>query len=398
MLRNAKEAPTVELYPRSDGPGSSLDLPQFQAMGTRIWLGEVALDDEAWKWSNGSLRTLGACIDCDPVRFRAVPSSRENEVEYFAPDFHDKPITTTEIVPGLPELFVNNILVQFGLFGVRIEADPMPAVYRGTGLGGSNLAHAAALILVSALSGADLSLPQLYVWGTFLENNFGVRRITPYSVAYGVSLTGGQEMLTAFQGGLADNVHLPFLYGPHAVLSRELVAPEQYDELSRHLALVNLGNRRADGATSRSVNTDWIAAWAIPEQATKHLRKAVLAYEGAEALRLLDFHVYADVIRTYREIRTELCTGYTAGLGEMKQLCDQFGCQYFPVGAGGGTCLVCAPQASFLTDLLAYIKGSEDPSVGRIAIPLRIRRGGIGVLGFEELELAIPAGAPELAR
>jgi len=397
MLLNCSNPPTVEFHPRSDGPGSSQDLPQFLAMGSRIWRGKASLDESSWAWSKGCLRTPGICIDCEPIRFKAVPSTKERQVEYLAPDFHSNTIVATDVVPGLPEQFVNNILVQFGLMGIRIEAEPMPAVYRGTGLGGSNLAHAAALIFASALSGADLSLPQIYIWGTALENNFGVKRSDSKTVSYGVSITGGQEMLTAFQGGVFDNVHVPFIFGAHAVLSRELVPPESYPVLEKHLALVNLGLRRRTGVTSAGVNTDWMAAWAIPQQAAKHLDKAMLSYEGAEALRNLDFTQYADVLRKYRNIRTDLCARYTAGQSELDQLCIRNSAEYFPVGAGGGTCLVCSPDANALKNLVEQIKSTEDPAIGRVVIPFKVRKEGVRFIGFKELGLSIPA-APAEAR
>src|SRR5678815_2199158 len=77
ILKQAAMAPQIDMYPRSDGPGSSLDLPQFAAMGLRVWSGPAALEDPTWSWSDGSLRTIGACLDAEPIRFRAVPSDSE---------------------------------------------------------------------------------------------------------------------------------------------------------------------------------------------------------------------------------------------------------------------------------------------------------------------------------
>lgn len=74
LLKAGAISPTVELYPRSDGPGSSQDLLQFAAMGSRVWKGTADLHDPAWSWSNGALRTPGACIGSEPIRLRAVPA------------------------------------------------------------------------------------------------------------------------------------------------------------------------------------------------------------------------------------------------------------------------------------------------------------------------------------
>lgn len=390
ILRKASSPPQIDLYPRSDGPGSSLDLPQFAAMGLRVWEAPLDLRDPAWRWSSGCLRTIGACIDGAPIRFRAVASDVEGRAEYLARDFHVAPITSTEVISGVPENFVNNILIQFGLAGVRVEADAMPAVYRGTGLGGSNLAHAAALIFASALSGVDLSLAQIYVWGTLLENNFGVTKGNDGSTTYGVSLTGGQEMLAAFQGRVFDNVHVPFAFGPHAVVSRELVPATAYPKLEKHLALVNTGRRRQPGVKSTDVNSEWMAAWAVPQHAAKHLAKAQLAYDGAEALRRLDFEVYADVMRKYRDLRTQLCATYIAGQRELALLCEEHKAEYFPVGAGGGTCLVCSPHADALEAIGNRIKQTEEVEIGRTFIPFRVRERGVRFSGFEELGFNIP--------
>lgn len=396
LLSKTKVAPTVELFPRSDGPGSSQDLPQFLAMGFRLWKGQPNLHDDKWEWSRNALRTPGACVGTDPIRFRAVLADDANEVQYHAPDFHeDRIIRARQPVPGVPEQFVNNILAEFGLFGVQIVADRMPSAYRGTGLGGSNLAHAAALILASALSGANLSLPQIYAWGTVLENNFGVTHDAS-NILYGVSLTGGQETLTAFQGGVFDNVHMPMHFGLHGVVSRRLVSPGQHRRLRDHLALVNMGRRRSGGVTSATVNRQWMEAWETPESAELHMQKATLAYNGAEALRTLDFHAYADVIRQYRDLRTDLCPQYIAGQEEIEALCATVGAEYFPVGAGGGTCLVCSPRPEALRALLDKIRGTEDPNAGRVIIPFHVQENGVRFVGFEENGLLCPEGPAEV--
>lgn len=397
LLKGAANPPTIDLYPRSDGPGSSLDLPQFLAMGSRIWSGPVDLHDDRWAWSQGCLRTPGACLDIAPVRFSAVPATNAEVVEYFAPDFHTEPLKARRLAPGIPHYFVNNILLQFGLTGVRIEALPMPAVYRGTGLGGSNLAHAAALIFASALSGANLTLSQLYIWGTFLENNFGIKKATASCTSYGLSLTGGQEMLTAFQGGLADNVHVPFIFGPHAVVSRELVPSSRYDELAKHFVLVNLGSQRSPTETSRDVNSDWIGAWANIGGAEANMRKVSVAYDAVEALRALDFRWYAETMRDYRELRAELCPHYLDNLEDVAALCRLSDCQYFPLGAGGGTCLICAPEPDSLTSFLQDIENMQNLNSRGVVLPFAVRQEGVNLHGFEELGFRTPRQPEVLA-
>lgn len=396
LLLQATTAPTVELYPRADGPGSSQDLPQFAAAAHRVPSGDIDLAGD-WSWSKGCLRTPGICLDGAPIRFFARPADDPAAFEYYAPDFHDRPQSVREPLPAEPRYFVLNVLRQFGLTGVRIEAEPMPAVYRGAGLGGSNLAHAAALVLASALAGARLGLAQIYVWASQLENTFG---LTPRddgdfeggAFDGGVSMTGGQETLTALQGGVWDNVHLPSHLGPFGVVSRELVPSERYPELTAHLLLVNVGVRRQGGVTSSAVNRRWMAAWRSPEGAALHLEKLGLAWQGAEALRRRDWPAYADALRRYREVRATLCPDYLHGQEELATLGRELGFEHFPVGAGTGACLIAAEDPAAIVELDQRIAATADPAHARVALPVVPRRQGIVCPGFEELGLDVPSG------
>ena len=392
LLQAASILPEVHLFPRADGPGSSQDLPQFAAMGHRLPYAPVDFSDPSWNWSRGCLRTPGACIDADPIIFRALPAEDSLATEYFSPDFHDAPIQLRQPVPGRSEYFVNNILLQFGLSGVRIEAAPMPAIYRGTGLGGSNLAHLAAMLLASALSGLNLSQGQIFIGATQLENQFGVRQNDRGEISYGVSLTGGQEALAALQGGLFDNVHLPWFNGPFSVISRPLIAPTDYAAAEAHMLLVNVGRRRAAGVTSSGINNVWMARWRDADGAALHNQKPLLAYRAAEALRLQDWELYARLTADYRRLRAQLCGEYLTGQEELAEMCRQGGAEYFPLGAGTGTCLVVAPQAEVITQLRTHFSASADPDSGRVVLPFAIRARGVEFRGFAENGLRIPEG------
>lgn len=385
LLRAAAEPPTVELQPRADGPGSSLDLPQLAAAAHRLHAGAPDFDEPTWAWSRESLRTPGICLAGEPIRFRAVPADDPAAYEYFAPDFHDRPLSVRPPLPARPELFVLNVLRQFGLEGVRVEAEPMPALYRGTGLGGSNLAHLAATILAAALSGTRLTMGQLYVAATQLENTFGVVPRDDGGLDFGVSLTGGQESLTALQGGAWDNVHLPTHLGPYGVASRELVPESRYPELARHLLLVNVGVRRPEGVTSATVNRRWLAAWADPAGAALHLEKPALAWRAAEALRTGDWPAYTAALRRYREVRAALSPLYLAGQDELAAAGKELGVEHFPLGAGLGTCLVTSPDAGALDELRRRIEASADPERGRVALVVEVARVGLALRGFPGL-------------
>lgn len=389
LLGRVANPPSVRLYPRADGPGSSQDLPQFAAMAGCVARIPPNLADPKWAWSRKCLRTPGACIDSEPIEYRIVPAADPNAYEYYSPDFHARPIAARDPLPGHPDLFVQNILRQLGLRGVRIEASPMPAVLRGSGLGGSNLAHAAALILGSAVLGLPLDLSQIYVAATQLENNFGVGG-TDGTLTLGVSQTGGQETLAAFQGGVWDNVHLPIRLGPHGVISREIVDPSDYSVLSRHLLLVNVGTRRASGVTSSGVNGDWIRAWRGTQGARLHLRKMSIAWDAAEAMRRLDWSRFCAAVTRYRQIRVALSPRYAAGQEELAALCARVDATWFPVGAGSGTCLVAAEDPQSISTVREAVESTRDVSTGRTVIPFNVRRDGIVFQNFTEAGIVMP--------
>ena len=390
LLLDATQAPTIKLFPRSDGPGSSHDLLPFAAMGHRFPVTEPNFSDLAWAWSRDCLRTPGACLDGEPIVFRACPAEDPEATEYYAPDFHEQPLAVRGEVPGRAELFVNNILHQFGLKGVRIEAAPMPAVYRGTGLGGSNLAHMAAMIFASALSGAGLDLGQIFIGATLLENFFGVKAESSGHVSFGVSVTGGQESLTALQGGFYDNVHTPFYRGPFSVVSRELLPATDYAEVQRHMLLVNVGVSRKDGVNSSLINNRWMAQWRTPEGTALHMRKTAIAYRAAEALRLKGWRDYAAAIKEYREVRVQLCSDYISGQLELQQHCQELEAEYFPLGAGTGTCLVVSHHADSIGEISRRIHSTPGTESARSVIPFKVREEGAEFLHFEAAGIKVP--------
>jgi len=390
ILKQAVSPPEVHLFPRVDGPGSSQDLPQFAAMGNRMVSSLDPLSAD-WLWSRGSLRTPGGCLDMPPVVFRAVPADNPNAWEYYSPDFHNEPQQFADVVPGHPSCFVPNILAQFGLRGVRIEAEPMPAIYRGTGLGGSNLAHTATLVLASALTAACLSASQIYICGAQLENNFGVSGDT--CLQYGVSMTGGQESLTSLQGGFWDNVHLPVRLGPYGVVSREIISESRYGEVAERMLLVNTGCRRGEGVTSTDVNSEWMKQWRSATGAEVHLAKREIAYRSVEALRLGNWDEYRDTVCDYRQLRFQLCPAYLAGQKELADLCLKCGAEYFPLGAGSGTCLVTSPEPQALSWLSAELAAQERAEY--FIHPVQLRKQGIVTRFFEENSL-LPPSIPDL--
>ena len=63
-LKESDRIPKVTAYNRIDGPGSSLDLREFQAAFWRLpETSEFEHEDRCFTWSNGLPRTVGITID-----------------------------------------------------------------------------------------------------------------------------------------------------------------------------------------------------------------------------------------------------------------------------------------------------------------------------------------------
>jgi hypothetical protein len=204
------------------------------------------------------------------------------------------------------------------------------------------------MIFASALSGAGLDLGQIFVGATLLENFFGVKEESSGHVSFGVSATGGQESLTALQGGFYDNVHTPFYRGPFSVVSRELLPATDYAEVQRHMLLVNVGVSRKGGVNSSLINNRWMAQW------------------------------------------RKLCSEYISGQLELQQHCEELEAEYFPLGAGTGTCLVVSPHADSISEISRRIHATPDAETARSVIPFKVREEGAEFIHFEDAGLEVP--------
>lgn len=403
----------VTVNPRSDGPGSSQDLFQFVAAQFRF-PSSMDLTDPAWAWSANTVRTPGACIADSPGKkisstFRLVPADDPKAYEYHSPSFNEgRVLSVIGEVPATKANFPLNILRMFGLTGCRIESDPISEIAKGTGLGGSNLAHVASLMLASSASGVDLTLAQIYALAGPLENFFGVtkndvaiitnaEKTKPLATffTWGVSMTGEQEGLGGLQGGLWDNVHLPFLGLPSEV-SRELVTKERYDELTQHMFLVNAG-KTGQERLSGDVNDVWMAKFRDLDGVLLHHEKLQLAYDYAEGLRTGDWEQVTKAMQRYFDIRYKLCPGYAIGVDEVLETAKQFGTVAFLVGAGGtcATALVAGTDPAAVKAHREHFETSENPDIGRIVVPFNIEGKGPKFSGFEENGFQEPAPPEE---
>jgi len=395
---------------RVDGPTSSQDLMAFQANLLRFQQGAVNFSSPTWAGTEHMLRAAGIRVGSIPtVEYRLEPSEHEDYLEYISPDFTGgKPISVRggDPIPAKPGNFPLRILASiFGnTGGVRLVHAGTPKAAAAAGMGGSNLAINAALILGSIASGLSLSLSEAVAQAIPFENNYGVQMIevvdsegskiqTP---VFGVSLTGGQEGITALNPfGVADNLFLPHL-GVGRMVSRELVLPKDYGNIKKSMLIVNLGEVPISeinaGQGSTDVNAVWMARFRDTEGTALHTRKLQLGYEWVEGLRTGDIDAMKVSAQAYTDIRNILNPAYSAGQRELVDLARDHNLAVFICGAGGARIApngeVAKPGTAVLIGKPDNIAGFKDNFTtneknGRICLPLIVGK---------EVEITIPTG------
>lgn len=356
--RNA--LPSVIAYNRIDGPGSSLDLREFQQA---LWhLPHMPKDiraDPAMRWTRKLPRTIGITIDTG-TRIKACPFNPDliglRSVEYG---------TETIAKPGevspTKENWLLKILEVFGLSGVMFVLQNLRAGTQSAGLGGSATAITGVCILANELAGRPLSETQLVSMASRMEQDFGI------------SITGTQEQSNVVFGGVTDYIWFPWgipgrpetSYGES--LRFELIPPEDYRQLEQRMAIFHSGRIRP----SIDVNSVWRSALSTLEGYKLHMKKPEIAYQFREGLRLRKWDQVLESIRRYRKIRTALCPDYMNGAREILGRAEAKKCTAFPLGAGGGGgILVFSVEPEFLQAL------REDLRNIYREIPFRIKAGG----------------------
>lgn len=332
--------PTVVAYNRIDGPGSSLDLREFQQALWALPAKSSCSPDPSAEWTRTLPRTVGITIDTG-TRIQAMPLQRGligvRSIEY-GTEVIAKP---GEVVP-VKENWLVKILDIFRLSGVMFVLQNLHAGIQSAGLGGSATATTGVCILANELAGRPFSAIQLISLASRLEQDFGV------------SITGTQEQSNVVFGGVVDYVWFPWGLpgspesGYGSSLRFELLVPDEYHELESRLAIFHSGHTRP----SADVNAVWRSALYNSEGYDLHSRKLELAYLFREGLRLHNWSQVFESIETYREIRTRLCPAYMDGSTEILGRSEALGCTAFPLGAGGGGgVLVFAPDPAGLQSL-----------------------------------------------
>ncbi len=190
-----KVLPKVIAYNRIDGPGSSLDLSEFQQT---FWKIPMKLDnnDPAVKWTSNLPRTVGITIDTG-TKIEAHPLDPDligvKSVEY-GTEVISKP---GEVIP-VKENWLLKIIEIFNIKGVIFVLNNLREGIQSSGLGGSSTATIGVCILANELAGRPFSKIQLISIASRIEQSLGV------------SITGTQEQSNVIFGGITDYVWFPW--------------------------------------------------------------------------------------------------------------------------------------------------------------------------------------------
>jgi galactokinase/mevalonate kinase-like predicted kinase len=360
VAEDLERLPTVVAYNRIDGPGSSLDLREFQQGFWRM--PNVPGDfenDAAMEWTRGLPRTIGLTINTG-TKIQAQPFERGQigvrSVEYGT----ETTAVAGEVLPT-KENWLLKILELFRLSGVMFVLHNLRPGIQSSGLGGSATATTGVCILANELAGRPLSCIQLVSMASRIEQDFGI------------SLTGTQEQSNTVFGGVTDYVWFPWGIpgipdsGYGASVRSELIGPSEYELLEQRMAIFHSGKTRA----STDVNSEWLRALTQSAGYSMHRQKLDIAYRFREAIRLRNWNDVKHSIVEYRQVRSAICPAYVNGSEEIQGFAEAYGCVSFPLGAGGGGgTLVFSPQPDALETLRKEIR-----EVYR-EIPFRIKERG----------------------
>ncbi len=343
-LKEAQESdrlPRITAFNRIDGPGSSLDLREFQQAFWSLPEGPMPDDDDGFAvWSRGLPRTVGITIDVGcVVEARPLSPGRIGIVSHDYGYTSDMPAGQ---VPYRKELWLLKMLDTFGLSGVQFHLHNLAPGIKSSGLGGSATAATAVCLLANELAKEPFNAEQIVALASMLEQDMGV------------SLTGTQEQSNVVFGGVTDYVWFPWglpgscgTYGTS--VRRTLLQEADYPELAARMRIYHSGTERA----STDVNCVWRERLCDDEGYGLHRTKLAIAHDFAEGLRKKEWDHVSAAIGRYRKVRVELCPEYMTGkCWDLQGQCEAHGAESFPLGAGGGgAVLIFSPSPEQLAEL-----------------------------------------------
>lgn len=322
---NQQTLPSVIAYNRIDGPGSSLDLREFQQA---LWsIPSIPQDiqmDQTMEWTKILPRTIGITIDSG-TKIEAIPLNQDL-IGVRSVDYGTEITAKPGEVPPSKENWLLKILDLFNFAGVMFVLHNLRTGIQSSGLGGSATATTGVCILANELAGRPFNNTQIISMASRIEQDLGV------------SITGTQEQSNVVFGGVTDYIWFPWgipgrtesSYGES--LRVELVPPSDYRQLEQRMAIFHSGRIRQ----STDVNSVWRNALLTQNGYKLHYKKLEIAYQFREGLRLCNWDQILESIQEYRKIRTVLCPEYMDGAREILELAEAKNCTAFPLGAGGG--------------------------------------------------------------
>ena len=165
--------PYVISYQRIDGPGSSLDLHEFQQA---LWQLPIMPNDEdtdpSVKWTSGLPRTVAITIDTG-TRITCYPLDSDL-IGVESKDYKTKVLSRPGEVLPTKENWLLKIIDIFNLRGVLFVLENLRADINSAGLGGSATASTGVCILANELAGKPFSEIQIISMASRIEQDFGV--------------------------------------------------------------------------------------------------------------------------------------------------------------------------------------------------------------------------------
>lgn len=324
-LEKKQVVPRLTAYNRIDGPGSSLDLREFQQC---LWLDTGKIieesDDLSRSWSKVLPRTVGISINLGCVA-EAYPLEN-GKIGVESHDYGTEHIFKPGEIPYRQEYWLVKALELFGLKGVKIVLHNLVPGIQSSGLGGSATAITAVCLLANKLADNLFSPDQIIAMASILEQDMGI------------SITGTQEQSNVVYGGVKDYIWFPWGIpgesGSYGSSIRDVLLDEKdYFELENRMKLYHSGKPRA----STDVNKVWRNKLKTTDGLMLHRKKLGIAYEYREGIRLKDWDRVNRSIKEYRQLRITLCKEYMSDTcWEIQGQCERFSAESFPLGAGGG--------------------------------------------------------------
>jgi len=356
--RNA--LPKVIAHNRIDGPGSSLDLREFQqALWSLPNVPEQTDADHAAEWTRRLPRTVGITIDAG-TSVEAQPLD-PGMIAVSSVEYGTEVIAKAGDVPPTKENWLLKIMDLFRLSGVRFFLHNLKPGLQSSGLGGSATAATGVCVLANELAGRPFGRAQLASMASRIEQDLGV------------SYTGTQEQSNVMFGGVVDYVWFPWGIpgrpetGYGTSVRFEIMPPEAYTEIEERMAVFHTGMQRA----STDVNSIWVEALFTADGYRLHREKLDIAYRFREAIRVHNWSELVDTTNEYRAIRTQVCANYMDGAEEIHGFAEAKGCAVFPLGAGGGgAVLIVAAEPDALKALQVDLDSAYR------AVPFRIMEKG----------------------